>query len=80
MLKAQKKYNLNLKECYVIGDTGSSDMLAASEAGTKKILVKTGWGESSLSKYRDKWKEVEPDYIAEDLMDAVMWILKELQD
>lgn len=80
LLKAQKKYNLNLNECYVIGDTGSSDMLAASKAGTKKILVKTGWGESSLSKYRDKWKDVEPDYIAEDLMDAVMWISKDLRN
>ncbi|MEQ2525086.1 HAD-IIIA family hydrolase [Bacillaceae bacterium CLA-AA-H227] len=78
LLEAKKKYNLELNECYVVGDTGSSDMLAASEAGTKKILVKTGWGESSLTKYRDKWKEVEPDYIAEDLVDAVYWISNDL--
>ena len=78
LLKAQEKYNLNLKECYVVGDTGSSDILAASIAGTKKVLVKTGWGVNSLTTHRHKWKEVEPDYIAENLEEAVEWISRDL--
>jgi D,D-heptose 1,7-bisphosphate phosphatase len=78
LLEAQKKYNLNLNECYVVGDTGSSDMLAANQARTKKVLVKTGWGEQSLNKHRGKWKDVDPDYIAEDLTDAVNWISNDL--
>ncbi|MGD6774235.1 D-glycero-alpha-D-manno-heptose-1,7-bisphosphate 7-phosphatase [Sutcliffiella horikoshii] len=78
LLKAQRKYNLNLKDYYVIGDTGESDMLAASQAATKKVLVKTGWGESSLTKYRGRWIDVEPDYIAENLTDAVRWISHDL--
>ncbi|MBM6617795.1 D-glycero-alpha-D-manno-heptose-1,7-bisphosphate 7-phosphatase [Bacillus suaedaesalsae] len=78
LLKAQEKYNLNLSKCYVVGDTGSSDMIAANLAGTKKVLVKTGWGEHSLTTHRDKWKDVEPDHIAVDLVEAVKWITNDL--
>lgn len=80
LLEAQKKHNLNLNECYVVGDTGSSDMIAADRAGTKKVLVKTGWGIDSLTTHRDRWKGIEPDYIADDLKDAVRWISNDLQE
>ncbi|HDR7717017.1 hypothetical protein ACJTM1_18575 [Bacillus sp. GX] len=40
----------------------------------KKILVKTGWRESSLAKYRNLWEEAVPHYIAPNLLDAVDWI------
>ncbi|WP_168124067.1 HAD-IIIA family hydrolase [Paenibacillus sp. HB172176] len=75
LLEASKDYNLNLSRCVVIGDVGSTDMLAAHAIGAKKILVKTGWGKDSLTKYREKWIEAEPEYIAEDLLDAVNWII-----
>ena len=78
LIKAKEKYNLNLNECYVVGDTGSSDMIAADLAGTKKVLVKTGWGKGSLTTHRENWKSVNPDYIAKDLVDAVDWISKDL--
>lgn len=80
LLKAKKIHNLNLDECYVVGDTGGSDMLAANNAGAKKVLVKTGWGENSLTKYRYEWQEVEPDYIADNLVDAVTWISNDLNN
>lgn len=79
LVKAKELHNLNLEDCYVVGDTGGSDMLAADKAGTKKILVKTGWGEGSLTTYRYQWKEVEPDYIADNLEDAVSWILNDIK-
>ncbi|WP_310186482.1 HAD hydrolase-like protein [Bacillus sp. 3255] len=60
----------------MIGDVGDTDMLAANAVGAMKILVKTGWGEGSLQDYRFKWKETEPEYIAENINDAVKWILK----
>ncbi|PFA62959.1 hypothetical protein CN378_18130 [Bacillus sp. AFS015802] len=78
LLRAKEKYNLRLEECYVVGDTGSSDMAAAHLAGTKKVLVKTGWGESSLTTYRESWAGIEPDFIAQDLRDAADWIGKDL--
>ncbi|MEI5907375.1 HAD-IIIA family hydrolase [Bacillus spongiae] len=80
LLEAQEKYNLDLKECYIVGDTGNSDMVAASKAGTKKVLVKTGWGEGSLTEYRDSWKGIDPDFIANDLVEAVNWITNDLQN
>lgn len=79
LLAAKEKYKLNLKDCYVVGDTGSSDMVSADQAGTKKVLVKTGWGEGSLTSYREGWKEIEPDFVAKDLWDAVQWISADIE-
>lgn len=75
LLKAAREHGLDLTKCAVIGDTGGSDMLAAAVVGAMKILVRTGWGESSLSKFRYTWSDVEPDYIAKDIDEAVRWIL-----
>lgn len=75
LIEASQKYNLDLTKCIVIGDVGSTDMLAANEVGATKILVLTGWGNSSYNEYRHTWYEAEPDYIAENLLGAVEWIL-----
>ncbi|NOU96668.1 HAD-IIIA family hydrolase [Paenibacillus sp. LMG 31456] len=75
LIQASREFNLDLSKCIVIGDVGSTDILAASAVGATKILVRTGWGEESLGKYRSKWAETEPDYIADNLLDAVIWIL-----
>ncbi|MFZ3590227.1 HAD-IIIA family hydrolase [Bacillus sp. DJP31] len=79
LLKAQKEHNLDLSKCYVVGDTGSSDMMAASKVGAKMVLVRTGWGESSLAKFRHTWSEVEPNYIAKDLVEAITWIVNDIE-
>jgi histidinol-phosphate phosphatase family protein len=75
LLEASKKHHLDLKNTAFIGDVGSTDMLAADSVGATKILVLTGWGKSSYTEYRHTWANVEPDYIAEDLLDAVKWLL-----
>jgi len=75
LLEAAQKYGLDLSRCVVIGDVGSTDMLAANAVGALKILVRTGWGEDTLTTYRDRWSHVEPNYIAEDIVDATNWIL-----
>lgn len=80
LIKAALDYGLELKNCVVIGDRWT-DMIAAQRAGCMKILVKTGSGEKDLAKYRSnqffgEWLEAVPDYIAEDLSDAVKWIMK----
>lgn len=74
LLQAAKDYDLRLSSCIVIGDVGT-DMIAANSVGAIKILVKTGWGNESLDQYRYLWKEVEPDYIAEDILDAINWLI-----
>ncbi|WP_036708677.1 HAD-IIIA family hydrolase [Paenibacillus pinihumi] len=77
LLEAAEDLNLDLKRCVFIGDVGSTDMLAAAAAGCRKVLVKTGWGADSLETYRSKWSEVTPDHIAENVLDAVQWVLNE---
>jgi histidinol-phosphate phosphatase family protein len=76
LLQSAKEHHLDLNQCIVIGDVGSTDMLAAHAVGAMKIFVKTGWGLISMTRYRDTWKETEPDFVAEDILDAVNWILK----
>ena len=72
--KAAKEHGLSLGSCAVIGDRWS-DMLAGMTAGTKTVLVLTGAGHDALNKYRDQWHAENADYIAENLFDAVKWIL-----
>jgi histidinol-phosphate phosphatase family protein len=80
LLNASKDHDLDLSKCVIIGDRWT-DMLAAQNAGSIKILVKTGSGLKDLSKYNNNeffgnWAEVHLDYIAEDLLDAANWIIK----
>lgn len=79
LIRAAEENDLQLQECIVIGDRWT-DLLAAHEAGCKKILVKTGAGLESFHKYKNKeyygkWAHVQPEYIAENLKDAVQWIV-----
>jgi len=75
ILQAAREYGLDLSRCAVVGDWGNVDMAAAHRAGTLKVLVRTGYGEASLTQYRHTWAEAEPDYVAADLADAVDWLL-----
>ncbi|RDI39119.1 HAD-IIIA family hydrolase [Falsibacillus pallidus] len=77
--KAAEENQMSLKQCAVIGDRWT-DLLAAHEAGCKKILVKTGSGKAAYEQYinkefHGKWAEVEPDFVAEDLNEAIKWLL-----
>ncbi|WP_096272107.1 HAD-IIIA family hydrolase [Paucisalibacillus globulus] len=76
--QAAKENGLNLKECVVIGDRWT-DMMAAQKVGCKKVLVKTGAGEASFSKYQSneyygEWAEVSLDYVASDFIEAADWV------
>jgi len=78
LIKASNEYDIDLTKCAVIGDRWS-DMLAGDSVGTKKILVMTGAGNESLGEYRNKWANIEPDYIADNVLDAVLWLLSSSQ-
>ncbi|MED5102776.1 HAD-IIIA family hydrolase [Niallia circulans] len=73
LINGAEKYKLNLKNCVVIGDRWS-DMLAASKTNSIKILVKTGAGHSALNEHYEKIKDIEIEYIAEDIKDAIDWL------
>ncbi|MCU6707322.1 HAD-IIIA family hydrolase [Paenibacillus sp. J5C_2022] len=77
LLRAAEEHELDLTQCVVIGDVGSTDMLAAAAVGARRILVETGWGKDSLGKYRQKWYEqATPDYVAKNFLDAAKWIVR----
>jgi histidinol-phosphate phosphatase family protein len=75
VLAACKDLSLNVAKCYLVGDTGAWDMILAHSIGSKKILVRTGLGESSLTEYRHTWVNITPDFIAEDVLEAAKWII-----
>ncbi|MBQ6840663.1 MAG: HAD-IIIA family hydrolase [Bacilli bacterium] len=65
--KAAKDFNIDLDESYMIGDT-TLDIKTAENAGIKSILVKTGQAGE------DKKFEVKPNFISENLLEAVTFI------
>lgn len=71
------KYPIDRERSYVIGDR-VTDIELAKNAGLKGILVLTGYGRGELE-YVLPRKSVRPDYIAEDLFDAVNYILTDLK-
>ena len=78
MLQAARELNIDLSRSYLVGDR-FLDMEAAKNAGAKGILVKTGYGEDLLQDDGpDRATPAgKPDFIATDILDAVLWILKD---
>tara|TARA_Y100000310_G_scaffold316318_1_gene367881 strand:- start:16677 stop:17933 length:1257 start_codon:yes stop_codon:yes gene_type:complete len=66
--QAEKEFNLDLNNCYVIGNR-ETDILLAKNADCKSILVPTNGKEFDLM-------SINPDYRAEDLEKAAEYILK----
>jgi D,D-heptose 1,7-bisphosphate phosphatase len=71
LLQAAQDLNLDLAQSYVVGDM-LKDLTVAQRVGAKGILVRTGYGR--LITATDK-----PAYIAEDLLQAVKWIIEDLR-
>jgi len=65
ILKAAKKYGINLKKSFMVGDS-TRDILAGNRAGLKVILVKTGHGGKDIWQFKGK-----PDFIVDNLSAAV---------
>lgn len=69
LTQAAEKYNIDLSKSWYIGDT-TMDIQTGRNAGMKTILVQTG--EAGL----DGKYNVQPDFIADNLLTAVDYILK----
>lgn len=76
--RASEELNIDLESSYVVGDKGV-DIEMAGRVGAKGILVMTGYGKGELKYNLDKFKK-RPDYIAEDLYQAALWIVKDLSE
>lgn len=68
LLKAQADFNIDLSKSFMIGDN-QTDIEAGQRAGCKTILVKT-----SYRKYLMHNNTTQPDFIAQNLQEAVQWI------
>ncbi len=72
-LQAAADLDIELKKSYMIGDK-VEDILFGLNIEAKPILVLTGFGPESLPKLEKKG--VAPAYVAQNLLDAVNWILE----
>jgi len=75
LLRAAAEHGLDLARCAVIGDVGDTDMMTAHQVGALKIMVRTGWGEGSLTAFKHRWPDAESDYIAADLWKAAQYLI-----
>lgn len=66
---AAEELDINLARSYMIGDT-PKDIEAANRAGARGVLVRTGYG-------REIERADGTAYIAENILEAVTWILKD---
>ena len=65
---AEKKFGIDLKKSFAVGDK-KSDIEMGKNAGCRTILVLSGNGIKTKN-------EINADFVAKDLLDAAMWILK----
>lgn len=72
LLAAASKYNIDLKDSFMIGDN-EKDVGAGKAAGCKTILVLTGMNDSESA----KTLACRPDYIAANLGDAVNYVVSQ---
>jgi|Deesub1362B_J571_1020462.scaffolds.fasta_scaffold01324_7 D-glycero-D-manno-heptose 1,7-bisphosphate phosphatase len=73
--RAAKEFNIDLKKSYMVGDK-VDDILFGLNIGAKAILVLTGFGKSTH--FHLKELKIKPSYIANNLLDAVNWILNDI--
>ena len=67
--------DIDLSESYMIGDH-LRDVETAHRVGAKGVLVLTGHGSDQL-KTAEITAVNQPDYVAQDILDAVTWVLKD---
>lgn len=74
---AFSKYPLDKKNSFVIGDR-LIDVELAKNYGLKGILVLTGYGRGEAEYLLPK-REIKPDFIAENLLSAAVYILNSIK-
>ncbi|HOO55424.1 MAG TPA: HAD family hydrolase [bacterium] len=75
--KAVDELDLQAEGSYMIGDK-FSDVQLGHLMKCSGILVKTGYGLGEWEYNRQDF-DFEPEYVAEDLLDAVQWLLQDMK-
>ncbi len=74
--KAAQELNIDLGASFMVGDRWS-DLCCGVKAGATPVLVLTGYGRGDLQ-YIGPLQQVQPAYVADDLSNAVSWILENI--
>ena len=77
MEQAARQFGICLGESFVIGDR-YIDIEMAQRAGASSVLVRTGFGQGEWEMFRSNGT-AQPDHVAENVYEAVQWILKRLR-
>ncbi|MFL1673033.1 hypothetical protein [Paenibacillus dendritiformis] len=48
---------------------------ACRKPGIGMLLRAAGWGEGSLTEFKHRWPDIEPDYIAADIWEAAKYLI-----
>ena len=72
---AQKRFNIDLKKSYSVGDH-TRDFLLGQNMGGKGIFVLTGHGKDGLKKIRSSRGELRPDGVFKDFLAAAKYIAR----
>ena len=73
--RAVREHCINLRSSFVVGDR-YGDIQLAHNAKACGILVRSGYGEGELAWHAAQWPS-PPDFLANDLTQAVDWILRQ---
>ena len=71
--QARASFDIDMSGSYLVGDH-TTDLELAHRCNLEGIMVRTGYGMGEIS-YILQQISIKPCYIAEDLLDAVKWII-----
>lgn len=74
LLRAARELDLDLAASVMVGDR-ISDVAVGQAVGAAGVLVLTGYGRGEWEHQRHAWT-VKPDFVADDLLDAVDWAIE----
>lgn len=75
--RAAEEFKIDLQESWMIGDR-YSDIELARNANVRSAFVLSGYGRGEWEHQRAIWK-IEPDMVAENLLEAVRVIIKDVE-
>lgn len=70
LYEAEKKYGIDLKNSFVIGDH-PHDIEMAKKVNSGSVYLLTGHGK----KHKEETSSIKPDFIAENIVEASNWII-----
>ena len=74
--QASEEHGIDIASSYMVGDK-MADVECAHRIGVKGVLVLTGYGKDELKKIEGT-RIRRPEYVADDIFDAVKWIVNDL--